>query len=170
MATERPRQIMRNATVWVDRNSMVGQASEIGFPELKRKMEKIFNGGMETEIEVPMGFETPEISFKMTGFLPEVLKLFGLRIGVETEYFATAANVDDDGTEHSMACYFRGIITEMKPDSHKRGDKTEIDYKMAFRYYKLEIDGQPIYEIDPFEIKIGGQSQTAGIRRAMMLG
>lgn len=170
MATERPRHVMRNATIWVDRTSQIGQASEIGFPELKRKMEKIFNGGMEVEIEVPMGYEMPEINFKLTGFHPEVMKLFGLAAGVETEYMATAANVDDDGTAHSMIAYFRGMISEMKPDNHKRGDKTELEYTMSFRYYKLEIDGQPIIEIDPFEVKMGGVSQTQSIRRAMLVG
>lgn len=170
MATDRPRHIMRNATIWVDRTSQIGQASEIGFPNLKRKMEKIFNGGMETEIEVAMGYEMPEVNFKLSGFHPEVMKLFGLAVGVETEYMATAANVDDDGTSHSLICYFRGMITEVKPDSHKRGDKTELEYTMSFRYYKLEIDGQPIIEIDPFEVKMGGVSQTQSNRRAMLLG
>lgn len=170
MSTERPRHVMRNATIWVDRISQIGQASEIGFPELKRKMEKFFNGGMEVEIETPMGYEMPEISFKMTGFHPETLKLFGLAVGAETEYMATSANADDDGTMHSMVCYFRGMISEVKPDGHKRGDKTEVDYKMSFRYYKLEIDGQPIVEMDPFEVKMGGINQSAGIRRAMLVG
>lgn len=170
MASERPRHLMRNATIWVNRLSQIGQTSEIGFPELKRKTEEVFNAGMEVPIDVAMGYEKIENSFKMTGFDPEILKLFGLSIGTETEYMATAANVDDDGTTHSMVAYFRGMITEVNPDHHKRGDKTELEYKMSFRYYKLEIDGQPIYEIDPFEVKIGGVSQTAGIRRAMLVG
>lgn len=170
MATERPRHIMRNATIWVDRVSQIGQASEIGFPSLKRKTEEVFNGGMEVAIEVAMGYEAPELNFKLTGFHPEVLKLFGLAVGVESEYMATAANVDDDGTAHSMICYFRGMLSEAKPDNHSRGKVTELEYTMSFRYYKLEIDGQPIYEIDPFEVKIGGVSQTAANRRAMLLG
>jgi P2 family phage contractile tail tube protein len=169
MASERPRYIMRNATIWVNRISQIGQASEIGFPSLKRKMEKVFNGGMEVEIEVPMGYEAPDVSFKMTSVDPAVLTLFGLAIGVETEYMATAALVDDDGTAHSAVAYFRGIMSEVTPDSHKRGDKSEVEYKMSFRYYKLEIDGQPIYEVDPFEIKVAGQSQTQNTRRAMLV-
>jgi hypothetical protein len=169
MASERPRYIMRNATIWVNRTSQIGQASEIGFPSLKRKMENVFNGGMEVEIQVAMGYDAPELGFKMTSFDPAVLTLFGLAIGVETEYMATGALVDDDGTTHSGVCYYRGIISEMTPDAHKRGNIAEVDYKMAFRYYKLEIDGLPIYEIDPFEIKIGGQSQTQNIRRAMLV-
>lgn len=169
MASELPRHVMRNATIWVGQFSQIGQADEIGFPELQRKMEEIYNGGMEVPIESPMGFEAPTVSFKLTGFHPETLRLFGLSIGTETEYMATAANVDDDGTTHSMVAYVRGIIKSVAPDSHKRGSITGVQYEMSFRYFKLEIDGQPIYEVSPFEVKIGGVSQTAGIRRALMV-
>lgn len=168
MASERPRHIMRNASLFINRVSYIGQASEIGFPEIKRKMQEVFNGGMEVPIEVPMGYEMPENSFKMSGFDPAVLKLFGLQIGAETELMATAANVDDDGTTHSMIAYLRGTIKEVKPDAHKRGDTSEVDYTWSFRYFKLEIDGQPIYEMEPFGVSVGGVSQTAHIRRALL--
>lgn len=171
MATERPRNIMRNATLWLNRTSQIGQASEIGFAtKLEQKMQEVFNGGMVTPIEVEMGYEMPENSFKMTGFDPEVLKLFGLAPGVETELMATAATVDDDGTTHSLVAYMRGKIKSVSPDSHKRGELTELEYEFSYRYYKLEIDSQPIIEVTPFDVLIGGVSQTANQRRAMLLG
>lgn len=169
MASERPRYIMRNAALFLNRVSYIGQASEVGFPQMKRKMQEVFNAGMEVPIEVETGFEMPEQSFKMTGFDPATLQLFGLAIGTETEIMATAANVDDDGTTHSMVAYIRGKIKEVKPDSHKRGNITEVDYAVSFRYYKLEIDGQPILEMDPFGVSVGGVSQTANIRRALLV-
>lgn len=169
MASERPRHIMRNAALFLNRENYIGQASEIGFPQLKRKMQEVFNGGMEVPIEVELGYEMPEQDFKMTSFDPVVLKLFGLAIGVETEIMATAANVDDDGTTHSMVSYIRGIIKEAKPDGHKRGDISMVEYMVSFRYFKLEIDGQPIYEMDPFGVSVGGVSQTAAIRRALLV-
>ena len=91
MPSQSPRYIMRNANLFIDRENYVGQASEIGFGKLERKMEEVFNGGQEMPIEVPMGYEMPENSFKMTGFDPTVLKLFGLTIGVETEIMAVGA-------------------------------------------------------------------------------
>jgi uncharacterized protein len=45
----------------------------------------------------------------------------------------------------------------------------ENDYQVAIRYYKLEIDGNEIYEFDGFDVKIGGVSQYAGIRNALLL-
>jgi len=41
---------------------------------------------------------------------------------------------------------------------------------VSVKYYKLEIDGDPIYEMTPFDVKVGGVSQVEGIRRAMLLG
>jgi phage tail tube protein FII len=149
MSSERPRFIMRNATLWVDRISQIGQASEIGFPSLERKVEEVFNAGMVVPIEVQMGYEMPEVSFKMTSFDPAMLRLFGLAIGTETELMATAATAE--------------------MDAHTRGDKAEVSYEYSFRYYKLEIDGSPIYEVDPFNVSIGGVSQTQAERRAMLL-
>lgn len=168
MASERPRHIMRNASLFINRDNYIGQASEIGFPEVEVKTEEIFNGGMVMPIECQMGYEMPKISFKLSGMDPVVMKLFGLRIGVETELMATAANVDDDGTVHQMTAYMRGFIKKMAPDSHKRGDKTELDEEFSVRYCKLEIDGQPVYEIDPFGFSSGGESQTSEIRRALL--
>lgn len=169
MSSERPRFIMRNANLWVDRVNQIGQASEIGFPSLERKVEEIFNAGMMVPIEVQMGYEMPQVSFKMTSFDPQMLRLFGLAVGTETELMATAATADDDGTMHSQVAYLRGFIKKTEMDAHTRGGKSEVSYEFSFRYYKLEIDGSPIYEVDPFNVSIGGVSQTAAERRAMLL-
>lgn len=169
MAGESPRYIMRNAALFVNRENYLGQASEIKFFELERKMEEIFNAGMEVPIEAEMGYEMPKHSFKMSGFDPSVLKLFGLSPGSETEIMATAATIDDDGTTHSQVAYMRCKIKSVSPDAYKRGDVAEIEYELSFRYFKLEIDGDPIYEMDPFGVSIGGVSQTAHIRRALLV-
>jgi P2 family phage contractile tail tube protein len=105
----------------------------------------------------------------MTSFDPAMLRLFGLAIGTETELMATAATADDDGTMHSQVAYLRGFIKKVEMDAHTRGDKAEVSYEYSFRYYKLEIDGSPIYEVDPFNVSIGGVSQTQAERRAMLL-
>lgn len=169
MASERPRYIMRNANLFLNQNNYIGQASEIGFIELSQITEEIFNAGQEVKIEVPMGYEMPEMGFKMTSFDPTVMKLWGLALGQEVELMATAALRDDDGTVHSQVAYMRGFVKKISADKYKRGDLAESEYEYSFRYYKLEIDGAPIYEIDPFGVSVGGVSQTASIRRALLV-
>ena len=169
MPSQSPRYIMRNANLFIDRENYVGQASEIGFGKLERKMEEVFNGGQEMPIEVPMGYEMPENSFKMTGLDPTVLKLFGLAVGVETEVMAVGALVNDTGETSSATAFMRVLFKSTTLDAHTRGDKTEVEYELSIRHYKLEIDGQPIVEVDPFEVKIGGVSQTGDIRSALLI-
>jgi hypothetical protein len=168
--SELPRYILRNCTIFVDRISKIGQASEMELPVPKEKVEELRNAGMVMPIEVKLGYEKIDMKFKMTAFDPQVLKLFGLRIGDTREFMITGALVDEDGTVHSAVAYARGFMREVKADSWKPGDKkNENDYEVSVRSYKLEIDGNPIIEMDPFEVRIGGVSQTADIRRALLV-
>lgn len=164
-----PRYIMRNCAIWADRVSQIGQATEIELPVPKVKVEELRNAGMVMPIEVALGYEKIGLKFKMTALDPQVLKLFGLKPGVVKEFMATAALVDEDGAVHSAVCYMRGFMSHVKVDNWKPGDKkNENDYEVSCRYCKLEIDGNPIFEMDPFDVSIGGVSQTADIRRALL--
>ncbi len=168
--SEMPKYILRNCTIFVDRISKVGQASEMTLPVPEETVEDIRNAGMVMPIEVKLGYEKLEMSFKMTAFDPQTLLLFGLRPGVIKEFMVTGALVDEDGTTHSAVAYVRGFLKKPEADSWKPGEKSESDYTVSVRSYKLEIDGNPIIEMDPFEVKIGGVSQTKDIRSALLLG
>ena len=165
-----PRYILRNCSIFVDRISKIGQASEIELPVPKEKVEELRNAGMVMPIEVKLGYEKLELKFKMTAFDPQTLKLFGLKVGVVKEFMATGALVDEDGATHSAVAYVRGFLRQAKADTWKPGDKkNENDFEVSVRYYKLEIDGENIIEMDPFAVTIGGVSQTDDIRRALLV-
>lgn len=168
--SELPRYILRNCTIFVDRVSKVGQASEMTLPVPEEKVEEIRNAGMVMPIEVKLGYEKLEVSFKMTAFDPETLKLFGLRPGLIKEFMITGALVDEDGATHSAVAYVRGFLKKAESDAWKPGERSESDYMVSVRSYKLEIDGNPIVEMDMFEVKVGGVSQTRDIRSALLLG
>ena len=160
-----PGRIIRDWTIYVDRVNKIGQVSELKIPKLERKVEEVFNGGMIAPIDVPVGFEKPEMSFKMTGFDPQVLQLFGLKVGDEREFMGVAQSVDDDGEERAVVSYWRGYIKQLETDDLKRGDVSETSYELCWRYWKLEENNVEIFEFDPFDLKVGGQSQTGGVRR-----
>lgn len=165
-----PKYILRNCNIFVDRVSQIGQASEIELPVPKEKMEELRNAGMVMPIEVSLGYDKLDMKFKLTAFSPQVLKLFGLKIGEVKEFMATGALVDEDGRTHSAVAYCRGRLSQAKADNWKPGDKkNENDFEVAVRYYKLEIDGEPIIDMDAFNVSIGGVSQTDDIRRALLV-
>ena len=166
--SEMPRYILRNCTIFVDRVSKIGQASEITLPVPTEKMEELRNAGMVMPIDIPMGYEKIEAGFKMSGFDPQVIKLFGLAVGTEKEFMATGALVHEDGTVANATAYIRGRLMKHDPGSWTPGEMAENDYGIAIRYYKLEVAGETIVEMDPFEVKVGGVSQTGGIRAALL--
>lgn len=162
------RYLLRNCDIFVDRVDKIGQASEITIPELRVKTDVVRNAGMVKERDVALGYEKLEMSFNMTAFDPQTLKLWGLVPGVEKEFMATGALVDEDGTVHSAVCYMRGFLREVRAGSWKPGELASTEYAVSVHYCKLDIDGNNIIEIDDFGVSVGGQSQTDAIKRALL--
>lgn len=169
MATNLPRFLMRNCTLWANSESYLGQIGDITPPVPQVKVEEMRNAGMIKPREINMGYEKLEFSFKMPGLDPRILKLFGLRPGSENPFMITGALVDEDGTDHSAVMTIRGFLKQTDPGSWKPGDQAENDYMVSVNYYKLEIDGDEIYEMDDFDVSIGGVSQVSGQRNSMLL-
>ena len=164
-----PRFILRNCMLWADRESKLGQIGDITPPVPAVKLEEMRNAGMIKPREINMGYEKLEFSFKMPGLDKQILKLFGLEPGAKKLFLITGALVDEDGDEHSAVMTVRGFINKADHGSWKPGDMAENDYAVSVHYYKLEVDGDELIEMDDFDIKIGGESQYDGIRNALLL-
>ncbi|QDC00375.1 phage major tail tube protein [Mesorhizobium sp. 8] len=166
--SDMPRYILRNCTVFADRVSKIGQASEITLPVPTEKVEEMRNAGMVMPIDIPMGYEKMESSFKLSGFDPQVIQLFGLSVGVEREFMVTGALAHEDGTIINATAYIRGRLIKNDHGSWKPGEAGENDFQITLRYYRLEIDGRTVIEASPFDVSIGGVSQTSSIRSALL--
>lgn len=164
-----PRYILRDCTLWADRESKLGQIGDITPPVPEAKREEMRNAGMIKSRNVHMGYNALEFSFKMPGFDPQILKLFGVRTGEDTPFMITGAHVDEDGTVHSAVLDIRGRLYKPDAGTWKGGDLPENSYAVDVNYYKLEIDGEEIYEISDFDFRVGGVSQRQGIRNALLL-
>jgi P2 family phage contractile tail tube protein len=169
MADNRPRYLLRNCMLYIDRTSYVGQIGDITPPVPQIKVEEMRNAGMAGPIEVNMGYEKFEWSFKMPGLDPAVMGLFGLAPGAETPFMITGAYVNEDGETHSGVVNLTGFIKQFDGGSLTPGEVGENDYQVAVRYYKVEVDGNPIYEWDGFDFLVRGVSQYQGIRNALLL-
>lgn len=166
--SDMPRYILRNCTIFADRISKIGQASEVTLPVPTEKVEELRNAGMVMPIDVPMGFEKIEASFKMTGFDPQVITLFGLEVGAEREFMITGALVHEDGTVINATAYIRGRLIKNDHGSWKPGDQAENDYQITLRYYRLEVGGNVLLEMTPFDVSVNGTSRTQSIRSALL--
>jgi P2 family phage contractile tail tube protein len=164
-----PRMLIRNCMLWADRVNKIGQIGDITPPVPQKKLEEMRNAGMIKPREVSLGFEKLEFSFKMPGLDPQIIKLFGLKPGAENPFMITGALVDEDGTTHSAVMTILGTMKQSDHGSWKPGDMGENDYQVAVNYYKLEIDGEELIEMDDFDVKVGGVSQYQDIRNALLL-
>lgn len=167
--SDMPRYILRNCTIFVDRVSKIGQANEITLPVPAEKLEEIRNAGMVMPIDIPLGYEKLEASFKLTAFDPQVLMLFGLAVGVEKEFMVTGALAHEDGTVINATAYIRGRLTSPDAGAWQPGELAENEFSISLRYYKLEVEGRVLIEMDPFNVSIGGVSQTGSIRAALLV-
>jgi P2 family phage contractile tail tube protein len=155
--------------LWADRDLKLGQIGDITPPVPQLKVEEMRNAGMIKPREIVMGYEKLEFSFKMPTLDPQVMKLFGLKAGTENPFMITGALVDEDGTDHSAVMTIRGFLRQVDHGSWKPGDLAENDLQVSVNYYKLEIDGEELVEMDDFDVKIGGVSQYSGVRSALLL-
>jgi len=164
-----PSFLMRNCMLWADRVSKLGQIGDITPPIPQVKLEEMRNAGMIKPREVNLGYEKLNFSFKTPSFDPQIIKLYGLTPGTETPFMITGALVDEDGANHSAVMTLRGMLTKNDHGSWKPGDLSESDHEVSVNYYKLEVDGNELIEMDDFDIRIGGVSQYQGIRDALLL-
>lgn len=164
-----PRFILRDCMLWADRQNKIGQIGDITPPVPTIKLEEMRNAGMVKPREINLGYEKLEFSFKMPGLDPQIIKLFGLKPGADNLFLITGALVDEDGDEHSAVMTVRGFMNKGDHGSWKPGDMAENDYAVSVNYYKLEVDGKELIEMDDFDVRIGGVSQRKGIRNALLL-
>lgn len=169
MSTNDPRYLLRNCMLWADRESKLGQIGDITPPVPQAKLEELRNAGMIKPREVHMGYEKLEFSFKMPGLDPQIVTLFGFAPGTEHPFMITGALVDETGEVHSAVMTLRGFLRQVDPGTWKGGDMPENDTQVSVNYYKLEVDGDELLEIDDFDIKVRGQSQYAAIHAAMLI-
>ncbi|ASV85971.1 phage major tail tube protein [Ochrobactrum quorumnocens] len=167
--SDMPRYILRNCTIFANRVSLIGQASEVTLPVPTEKLEELRNAGMIMPIDVPLGYEKLESGFKMSGFDPQVIQLFGLAVGQEREFMITGALAHEDGTVVNATAYIRGRLMKNDHGSWKPGDMAENDYGITVRYYRLEVEGRTILEMSPFDVSVGGTSVTQSIRNALLV-
>ena len=164
-------QMLSNTNLFVDGVSFAGDVPSLTLPKLTVKTEAHRGGGMAGEIEMDMGLEKLEASWTSTGVRREMMKYFGL--SDQTGYNAVfrGAFKGLKGQITPVIATLRGMLKEVDPGDWKAGDKAEMKYAMAVTYYKLEIDGRVMYEIDMVNAVrvIDGVDQLAAERSALGL-
>ncbi len=164
-------QTLTNMNLFVDGTSYAGMCSELSLPKVKRKTEELRNGGMDAPVKIGTGMEMMEASFSIVGMSQELLSQFGLADDTAFNGVFRGAYKNLKGEVVSVIATLRGMVEEIDFGSWKAGDKAETKFTLAPSYYKLEVGGQVVYEIDPVGMVriINGNDELAAERAAIGL-
>ncbi|WP_047303047.1 phage major tail tube protein [Pseudomonas fluorescens] len=162
---------LANMNLFADGISFQGDVPSLTLSKLTLKTEEHRAGGMDLPVELDMGMEKQESGFTTTGVRRESLKLFGLADGTAFNGVFRGAFKGLKGKVTPVIVTLRGMLKEVDMGDWKAGDKAEIKHNVALTYYKLEVDGRLIYEIDALGMKrvINGVDQLAAQRSALGL-
>ncbi|MHA1540010.1 MAG: phage major tail tube protein [Alphaproteobacteria bacterium] len=160
--------ILKNFNIFLDGRGYVGRAEEVNPPKLTIKTEEFRGGGMDVPAAIDMGMEKLEGSFVLAEYDKEVLKQFGMVSGNFVQITLRGAMQSDDATS-AITIKLRGMYTEVDMGKLAAGEKSSLSCTITARYYALEIDGEPLIEIDVDNMTrvIAGEDKMASIRDAL---
>lgn len=163
-----PRTI-RNFNAFVDGFSYFGLATEAKLPQPKIQTEAMRNAGMDGAVGQDVGMEALSAEVTFAEHRPELLGLLGT---TGKRLVLRPAQVAPDGsTADTIIATIGGLIVGAESGDLKPGANATLKLLWDVRYYRLEMNGAEVYEIDFVAgiRRVAGVDQLAAMRRAMGL-
>jgi P2 family phage contractile tail tube protein len=116
---------------------------EFKLPSLEENTVDHFPGGGVAQIEVAVGINKLESTFKLAGIDPALLSEVGLGSRARS-IFTAYGHVVDKRTGASIAkkAIFEGRLGKIETDAHKRGELVSVDYAIKeIMHYELWWNG-----------------------------
>ena len=165
-------QTLTNFNLFVDGRSYAGSATKVQLPKLKRKTEEHRAGGMDAPIDIALGLEKRDgAGFTLAGIDRASLALFGIANTSAFSGVFRGSFSDKKGAVVAAIVTYRGMLTELDMGEWEAGKKNETKYSLSLDYYKLEVNGAVVFEIDPIGLVriIDGKDELAAERSALGL-
>ncbi|QQD56230.1 phage major tail tube protein [Pseudomonas fluorescens BBc6R8] len=164
-------QTLYNMNAHIDGVSFSGDITSVTLPKLTLKTEEHRAGGMDAPVEMDQGMDKLEASFAGKGVRPEAMKFYGLADQTAFNAVFRGSYKGQKGATTAVVATIRGMLKEIDGGEWKPGDAGEFKYSVACSYYKLEVAGRLMFEIDPVNCVrvINGVDQLAGVRRDLGL-
>lgn len=140
--------VLQGFNLFVDGRGYAAKVSECELPKLTIKTEEYQPGGYDAPIEMDMGLEKLETNFTLLDLDVDVLKQFGIGHNNSVPVTLRGALSYGDGMSVPAVVQFQGMFREIEPPKFGKPGKLELKATMALKYYKLEIGGETIHEID----------------------
>lgn len=160
--------ILKNFNVTVDGRGYAGRIDEIVLPTLTIQTEEHRAGGMDAPVDIDLGMEKLEAELTFSEYDLELFRLFGLVDGNAVAVTIRGA-IQSSGEAEPVVINLRGSFKELDAGTWQAGDKATLKCMITARYYKLNINGEDIIEIDAENMVrvINGVDQLASVRSAI---
>jgi len=117
---------------------------ELQLPTLQAIYADHHAGGARVQIEVEVGIQKLEPTFRLVGFDPNVLVQFGLGSKIKNIYTAYGEIKDRrTGQSYELKAVIEGRLGKIEPDAFQRGELLTHDYAInEVTHYEVWFDGQ----------------------------
>jgi len=143
-----------NANVYSSGNSLLGKVEEITLPAIKAKTVDVKVLGLIMEAELPSGFEKMSGKAKFNAVYPELIAEFGspfrtrsIQVRSNLETYDTSGRISETPVVAFLTIRFKDVLPSL---TLKMNDNPEQESEYSCSYYRLEIDGKRMVEIDAF--------------------
>lgn len=171
MSNELPH-TLEGFSVFVDGDKYAGISKSVTLPKLKQKTKDYKSGGMSVAVKLPSGgLEPLDVSLVFNDFPKKLLRAFGFRRKGPLD-ITVRGYMEIHDSERELVISMSGHIYDMDLGDVD-ADESIVELKMVANllYYKFEMDGEVIHEIDAINCVtiIDGEDRSASKRRALAL-
>jgi P2 family phage contractile tail tube protein len=142
---------LNNANIYIDGNSLLGQAEEFKLPTVKFKMADHKAVGMVGTIKLPSGFDALEGEIKWNSFYREVWnKLLDPYTAIQLQARGSLETYNSQGRQAQVpyVVFLTCSFSEVPMGDFKQNDKAEFQSKFTATYIKQTVDGNDVLEVD----------------------
>ncbi len=161
-----------NANVYSDGNSLLGKVEEITLPEIKDEGVDHNALGMAIKIDLPsMVIQKMNGKIKFNAVYPELITEFGsifttkqIQVRGNLQSWTSSGISAQQSVVAFLTVRFKNALP---PIGMKQGDNPEMESEYSCSYYRLEINGVALIEVDAFSQTyfVNGVDQLAEYRK-----
>lgn len=148
--------------------------TEMQLPNLQEMTQDHHPGGSRVQVEVALGINKLESSFKLAGWDPDLLTQFGLGSSARKKFTAYGAvRSKRTGEVIEAKAILEGRLGQANPEAFQRGELQGFEYTISeILHYELFFNLQEKFYWDFFtsDWRVDGISQNADERNILRIG
>ena len=140
-----------NARVYIDGTDFIAKAEEVDLPKVRFKFADAKALGLYGEMELPAGLDKLEARIKFNSIYSDFIALASNPFVLRTIIVrASKQDWDQRGVarEVPVKAEIRGFFKEFDSGKFKAREAAEAEATISVLYYKLEVDGKEVVEVD----------------------